>query len=1150
MYCSSENCCNNLIYHNQIASYEYFWTGHGEKSNFHHASFKDLLTEEFNSPFYGKNNFNNRDLTFNITISEHFLPEYRSVKINLNNCDEDKGSLYFSIPSITQEGTFLINNSERAFILNLIESPGLIFNEGEALVRPCPYGHALRFFRDIPCEYRDVFKDEIFIKTGCVEFKGRCFITPVFLFLTGTGDREIMDLYHIDKDILFRIKELYVYENNSFKENLREDLVYLLDPHDLKGFKLLRDDEILSEFRQEFSERFFIGKSGRWQINRRFKYYGLACPSDGNLLTVDDIKGLLHIFVNKNPQKDDRYCLSNNTVLQTGDYLHYLVLNEFRKNRHVFKKFSSNIVNFNGFIIFLQHKFLPYLEHSVREFFISSPLSHVLTDNDKLSLRTWQKKLARIDGRKRDVHLHHSYYGRICPLDIEEVPVFSLTEHARINEAGILETPYLKVHNNEITDELIFLTPDEEDNLDKYIASGTDREDKSIKNEQVFARGAKGKFLKVHREEIGYIDYSPSQIFSITPLMIPFLSGSDFISMLKQSMPLKYKEEPFIYTEMEERGVDFIHGVNLFCVFVSHEEYGTVLSESASRKLTSIHFCGKLSFSTDDTMIFTGDNPFYSEEELKNLDERGLIRTGTYVKSGDILFSSVREKEDFKEWMRDFSFSPFTDKALCYEDLSEHVPHSISGMVTGVIKQDNLIEIEILDERPACEGDRIISRHGFNSIISRVLPDKEMIFYKDGRKKIPVDIIINYSTCNHGQTLETIFGFAAKKLNGRFKIESSGKSSFSSSNKVKEILKNDIYKKPEELLNLSGLKNKINLYNPLNLNKFEPSLAGYQYIIKPLKEEQRTGFHGTSMVFDMNKELSSLKFDDMNITEGLLLNELKKCNSVDIKAFIYYIRGLGINVIFYDEHQCPITYNIVFDLSCPSDINRVIFQIATDEDIMLWSSGEVKHGATWYSKELAEIEHGLYSGHIFGEWRKNKESSSYLKIDRIKALQTRMAYIKLPCRVIHPMFNNTINIIPVIPFYYRPLLQIDNKIVPHDLNRHYEKILTVKYQIERYEDNRQERKNRKVREFLEKELFTSIHNLFNNEKNPYRDRHTGNIYKSFITLLNEMFIKEVSPVINEEISVQRNNCMKHLTSVEYFYNIFTKERPVISREEK
>ncbi|MEQ8168513.1 MAG: hypothetical protein ABRQ38_06425 [Candidatus Eremiobacterota bacterium] len=1127
MFCSTEQCYNNLIYHNQTQSYEYFWTGHGEK--FHHSSFKDLLSEEFKNPFYGRNNFNNRDLFFNITLSEHFLPECREAVINIKAGDSDEGSIYFSIPSVTQEGIFLINGTERAFVLNLVESPGLIFSGDEALVRPCPSGHAITFFRNIPSKYRESFKDEILINTGCVELKGNiCFMTPLFLFLAGVSEKEIMDLYHIDRETLSGIKDLYICKDNSFKENLRADMVILLDPYDLKGIKLLRDDEILSEFRQEFLKSFFIGKSGRWQINRRFAYYGLHCQTDNAILTLDDIKGLLDILVNKNPREDDRHCLSNNAVLQIGDYLHYLVLNEFRKNRYVFKKFRSHILSFSDFIIFLQDKFLPYFEQSIRSLFISSPLSHILTDNDKCSIRIWQKK---ISGTKRQ-NIHHSFYGRICPVCMEGDRFFSLTEYARINENAILETPYLKVHNNEITDELIFLSPDEEDKLDKYIASGAERNDKYIKNEEVFARGAKGKFLRVHREEIGYIDCSPAQIFSITPLMIPFLTYNAFSPALKQSMPLKYKEKPLIYTEPEERGIDFINGVNLFCMFVSDGEYPTVISESASRKLTSIRFCGKLSFSVDDSMIFTGTNPFYSEEELTNLDETGVIKTGIYVREGDILLSAIREKGDFKEWMRDFTFSPFTNKALFYEDISKHVPTGISGIVTGIIKEANLIEIEILDEKCACKGDRIMNRHGFNGIISGVLPDKDMVFYKDGRKKIYADIIINSASCTQGQILETLYGFVAKKLKGRFKIEPSGKVSFSSSsnNEVNEILNSngDIYKKLEELLNLSGYKHK------LDVHKLVP--AGYQYFIRPPEEEKKPEFR--RLFIDMNKELSLLKSGDMDISEGLLLDELKICNPSDIKLFIYYIRGLGVKVILYDEHQRNITDNIVFNQSYPSDIKRLVFQIATDEDIVLWSSGEVKYGTSWYSDELADIAHGLYSSDIFGEWRKNmNKSSSTNNIDRITALQTKMAFIKLPCQVIHPVFGNTMNVIPVIPFYYRPLLEIDNRIIPHCLNRFYEKILAVKYEIERYEDNKQERKNRKVRAFLEKDMAASIYNLFNNYLYDGKTR-----YKSLITLLNDMFIKEVSPSVNEETSFHKgNSSLNHLTPAEYFYNILAKE---------
>jgi hypothetical protein len=156
----------------------YFWTG--EYKLFHHTSFKIFSLKNLTVPFLAEKIL---IIYLLILLSDHFLPEYRAVKITLTAGNADTGFLYFSIPSVTQEGTFLLNGKERAFILNLVESPGLIFNEDEAIIRPCPFGQVIRFFRHIPC--RDIFKDENLINKGCVELKGKCFITPLFLFLAG-----------------------------------------------------------------------------------------------------------------------------------------------------------------------------------------------------------------------------------------------------------------------------------------------------------------------------------------------------------------------------------------------------------------------------------------------------------------------------------------------------------------------------------------------------------------------------------------------------------------------------------------------------------------------------------------------------------------------------------------------------------------------------------------------------------------------------------------------------------------------------------------------------------------------------------------------------------------------------------------------------
>src|SRR5690606_29008804 len=175
---------------------------------------------------------------------------------------------------------------------------------------------------------------------------------------------------------------------------------------------------------------------------------------------------------------------------------------------------------------------------AVKEFFGSSQLSQFMDQTNSLSELTHKRRLSalgpgglsreRAGFEVRDVH--HSHYGRMCPIETPEGPniglMGSLCTYARINQYGFIETPYRRVENGRVTDEIVYLTADEEDNY--IIAQANEAFDEAGKftNERVFVR-YKDKILLVPADQVDYMDVSPKQLVSIATALIPFLENDD-----------------------------------------------------------------------------------------------------------------------------------------------------------------------------------------------------------------------------------------------------------------------------------------------------------------------------------------------------------------------------------------------------------------------------------------------------------------------------------------------------------------------------------------------------------------------------------------------------------------------------------------------
>ena len=521
---------------------------------------------------------------------------------------------------------------------------------------------------------------------------------------------------------------------------------------------------------------------------------------------------------------------------------------------------------------------------SIKEFFGSSQLSQFMDQTNPLAELTHKRRLSalgpgglsreRAGFEVRDVH--HSHYGRMCPIETPEGPniglINSLSTFARVNEYGFIEVPYRKIIQEEgrVTKEVEYLTADEEDMVTIAQANEPLDEEGHFNNRRVTARTLEGAIDVVPREEADYMDVSPKQIVSVATAMIPFLENDDAnralmgSNMQRQAVPLLNSEPPIIGTGMEYKAardsgvvvtskvdgvVERVTGTDIrirrdsdgqtdryqllkfkrsnqgtcvnqkpIVVKGQHVIKGEVIADGPSTHhgeialgrncligfmtwegynyedailinerlvkddvLTSIHI-EEYEADARDTKLgpeeITRDIPNVGEDALKDLDERGIIRIGAEVQSGDILVGKVTPKGETELTAEERLLRAiFGEKAREVRDTSLKVPHGESGIIVDVkvFTRENgdelspgvneLVRVYIAKKRKISVGDKIAGRHGNKGVISRILPEEDMPFLADGT---PLDIVLNPlgvpSRMNIGQVLEVHLGLAAKAL--------------------------------------------------------------------------------------------------------------------------------------------------------------------------------------------------------------------------------------------------------------------------------------------------------------------------------------------------------------------------------------------------
>ena len=521
---------------------------------------------------------------------------------------------------------------------------------------------------------------------------------------------------------------------------------------------------------------------------------------------------------------------------------------------------------------------------AIKEFFGSSQLSQFMDQTNPLAELTHKRRMSALGpgGLSRDRasfevrDVHHSHYGRMCPIETPEGPniglITSLACYARINDYGFLETPYRRINKEtgQVTEFIDYITADVEDT--KIIAQSYEplNEDGTFVNNRVVVRGIDGINEIVPRNLVDYMEVSPKQVISVGTGLIPFLENDDAnralmgANMQRQAVPLLVSEAPVIGTGLEyksayDSGVvviaehegtavmvssaeilikrkdngmvdrypllkfkrsnhgtcvnqrpiiykgdeikkgqiiadgpstdngDMAIGKNLLMGFMTWEGYNyedaMLLNEHLvlNDVLTSIHI-EEYESEARDTKLgpeeITRDIPNVGDDSLKDLDERGIIRIGAEVESGDILVGKVTPKGETELTAEERVLRAiFGEKAREVRDTSLKVPHGEAGIIVDVkvFTRENgdelspgvskLVRVYIATKRKINVGDKMCGRHGNKGVISRIMPEEDMPFLPDGT---PLQVVLNPlgvpSRMNIGQVLEVHLGMAAKKL--------------------------------------------------------------------------------------------------------------------------------------------------------------------------------------------------------------------------------------------------------------------------------------------------------------------------------------------------------------------------------------------------
>ncbi|WP_417229137.1 DNA-directed RNA polymerase subunit beta [Thermophilibacter sp.] len=514
-------------------------------------------------------------------------PLFVDVRFVNKETGEMKEQLVFmgDFPLMTDRGTFIINGSERVVVSQLVRSPGVYFSaemDNGVLVHKAQFIPARGAWLEFEVDKRGHLAVSI-------DRKRR---QSAMLFLRALGIAES------DDEIYALLGDSDVVRNTLERDaaTTREAALKEIYQRQRPGEPATADaGRLLLEGLYFNNQRYDLARVGRYKINKKLE---LASEEESRVLTNEDIVEALRYLLalhagDESKRVDDIDHFGNRRVRTVGE----LVQNQFRigmsrMERVVRERMASQdadditpqtLINIRPIVA------------AIKEFFGSSQLSQFMDQANPLSGLTHKRRLSALgpgglaghksgSSRRTNVptavrDVHNSHYSRMCPIETPEGPniglIGSLALYARVNEYGFIEAPYRRVVDGKVTDQIDWMTADEEESHNIAPANTpfdektgefveVDSKGKIVRPERIIARtrdfdGSFGAPAQVAVEDVDYMDVSPRQLLSVAANLIPFLEHDDAkrtlmgANMQRQAVPLIRAHAPFVGTGMEER---------------------------------------------------------------------------------------------------------------------------------------------------------------------------------------------------------------------------------------------------------------------------------------------------------------------------------------------------------------------------------------------------------------------------------------------------------------------------------------------------------------------------------------------------------------------------------------------------------------------
>jgi DNA-directed RNA polymerase subunit beta len=833
-------------------------------------SFRD---HRFEPPKYSVEECKDKDMTYS-------APMFVTAEFINNSTGEIKSQTVFmgDFPLMTPKGTFIINGTERVVVSQLVRSPGVYFDrQVDKTSDKDIYSCKVIPSRGAWLEFEVDKRDSVGVR---IDRKRKQSVT-VLLKALGWDEARILDRFGGYESMRTTLEK----DHTSGQDDALLDIYRKLRP----GEPPTRESaQTLLENLYFNPKRYDLAKVGRYKVNKKL---GLDAPIAQGTLSEEDIVATIEYLVRLHAGEEQITVGDVSVPIETDDIDHFgnrrlrtvgeLIQNQVRlglarMERVVRERMTTQDVEAITPQTLINIR--PVVA-SIKEFFGTSQLSQFMDQTNPLAGLTHKRRLSalgpgglsreRAGFEVRDVHPSH--YGRMCPIETPEGPniglIGSLSSYGRVNSFGFVETPYRKVTSGKVTDQIDYLTADEEDRHVIAQANTPLSPDGSFAEDRVLVRRKGGEVDYIRPDDVDYMDVSPRQMVSVATAMIPFLEHDDAnralmgSNMQRQSVPLLRSDAPLVGTGMEYRaatdagdviiadkagvaeevsadyvtvaaddgtrttyrvakfrrsnqgtcfnqkpivtegqrveagqviadgpctsGGEMALGKNLLVAFMPWEghnyEDAIILSQRLVRDdvLSSIHI-EEYEVDARDTKLgpeeITRDIPNVSDEVLADLDERGIIRIGAEVVTGDILVGKVTPKGETELTPEERLLRAiFGEKAREVRDTSLKVPHGEEGKVIGVrvfTREDGdelppgvneLVRVYVAQKRKITDGDKLAGRHGNKGVIAKILPIEDMPFLEDGT---PVDIVLNPlgvpGRMNVGQVLETHLGWVAQ----------------------------------------------------------------------------------------------------------------------------------------------------------------------------------------------------------------------------------------------------------------------------------------------------------------------------------------------------------------------------------------------------